>query len=139
MIGESAAAEPPADPRELPPCDLVMKGGVTSGVVYPGAVLELSRRYRFERLGGTSAGAVAAAMAAAAEYARQRSGTLALSGVQDVVGDLRKPGFFVSLFAPTEEARPLLALALRTAAARGSVRRQSVALVTTAIRARPLP
>jgi hypothetical protein len=26
-------------------CDLVMKGGVTSGVVYPRAITELSREY----------------------------------------------------------------------------------------------
>ena len=75
-------------PRELPPCDLVMKGGVASGVVYPGAVLELSRRYRFANLGGTSAGAVAAGMAAACEYARQRSGTPDLKGVTEIVESL---------------------------------------------------
>ncbi|EMS98269.1 patatin, partial [Agrobacterium tumefaciens str. Cherry 2E-2-2] len=37
-------------------CDVVMKGGITSGVVYPYAVLELARRYRFRSIGGTSAG-----------------------------------------------------------------------------------
>ena len=26
-------------------CDIVMKGGVTSGIVYPYAILELARRY----------------------------------------------------------------------------------------------
>jgi predicted acylesterase/phospholipase RssA len=51
-------------------CDLVMKGGVTSGVVYPRAITELSREYQFANIGGTSAGAIAAAVAAAAEYAR---------------------------------------------------------------------
>jgi predicted acylesterase/phospholipase RssA len=51
-------------------CDLVMKGGVTSGVVYPKAITELSEEYRFVSIGGTSAGAIAAAVAAAAEYAR---------------------------------------------------------------------
>jgi hypothetical protein len=30
-------------------CDLVMKGGVTSGIVYPRAVLELSSHYRGSR------------------------------------------------------------------------------------------
>ena len=52
-------------------CDLVMKGGITSGVVYPAAVCELAREYRFMRIGGTSAGAIAAALTAAAEYRRQ--------------------------------------------------------------------
>jgi hypothetical protein len=40
-------------------CDIVMKGGITSGVVYPHAVCELARTYRFAKVGGTSAGAIA--------------------------------------------------------------------------------
>lgn len=52
--------------RKLDECDLVMKGGITSGVVYPPAVLELATRYRFRSIGGSSAGAIAAALAAAA-------------------------------------------------------------------------
>jgi predicted acylesterase/phospholipase RssA len=51
-------------------CDLVLKGGITSGVVYPAAVARLSRQYRFRNIGGTSAGAIAAAAAAAAEFRR---------------------------------------------------------------------
>ena len=47
-----------------------MKGGVTSGVVYPRAITTLSREYQFSSIGGTSAGAIAAAVTAAAEYAR---------------------------------------------------------------------
>ncbi len=50
----------------FPPCDLVMKGGITSGIVYPPAVLELSKHYTFQSIGGTSAGAIAAAGTAAA-------------------------------------------------------------------------
>lgn len=52
-------------------CDIVMKGGITSGVVYPAAVVELSNTYHFKNIGGTSAGAIAAAVTAAAEYGRQ--------------------------------------------------------------------
>lgn len=52
-------------------CDVVMKGGITSGVVYPLAVCELARSYRFRSIGGTSAGAIAAAATAAAEYGRR--------------------------------------------------------------------
>jgi len=33
-------------------CDLVMKGGITSGIVYPNAVLALAREYRFKSIGG---------------------------------------------------------------------------------------
>ena len=36
-------------------CDLVMKGGITSGIVYPNAALALARDYRFKNIGGTSA------------------------------------------------------------------------------------
>ena len=52
-------------------CDVVMKGGITSGVVYPGAIDALARQFRFRAIGGTSAGAIAAAIVAAAEYRRQ--------------------------------------------------------------------
>ena len=48
-----------------------MKGGITSGIVYPPAVVELSKTYTFKNIGGTSAGAIAAAVTAAAEYGRQ--------------------------------------------------------------------
>ena len=51
-------------------CDVVMKGGITSGVVYPLAVCELARRYRLRSVGGASAGAIAAVAAAAAEHGR---------------------------------------------------------------------
>ncbi len=62
-------------PLEPPPvdrfCDLVLTGGVTSGVLYPAAVGELARHYRFHALGGTSVGAIAAAITASAEYQRR--------------------------------------------------------------------
>ena len=51
-------------------CDMIMKGGITSGVVYPLTVCKLAQRYRLRGIGGTSAGAIAAALAAAAEYRR---------------------------------------------------------------------
>lgn len=62
-------------------CDLIMKGGVTSGVVYPHAVVEIARSYRLRSIGGTSAGAIAAVLAAAAEYRRQSTGDF--SGFED--------------------------------------------------------
>ena len=55
-------------------CDVVMKGGITSGVVYPHAICELARTYRLRNVGGTSAGAIAAAGAAAAELGRDADG-----------------------------------------------------------------
>lgn len=50
--------------------DLTMKGGTTSGVVYPLAVCEIARRFRLRNVGGASAGAIAAAAAASAEIGR---------------------------------------------------------------------
>ena len=55
------------------PCDLVLKGGAASGFIYSGTIVELARTYRLQSIGGTSAGAGAAGVAAAAEYGR-RSG-----------------------------------------------------------------
>ncbi|MGH8828389.1 MAG: hypothetical protein ACRDVZ_12515, partial [Jiangellaceae bacterium] len=51
-------------------CDVLMKGGITSGVIYPHAVCELAREYGLRSVGGSSAGAIAAAAAAAAELDR---------------------------------------------------------------------
>lgn len=50
--------------------DLTMKGGTTSGVIYPLAVCQIARRFRLRNVGGASAGAIAAAAAAAAEIGR---------------------------------------------------------------------
>lgn len=50
--------------------DVTMRGGTTSGVVYPLAVCEIARRHRLRSVGGASAGAIAAALAAAAETGR---------------------------------------------------------------------
>lgn len=62
--------------RERPPasrlCDIVLNGGVASGVVYPWALLQLARHYRFKSIGGNSVGAMTACLAAAAEYGRCR-------------------------------------------------------------------
>ena len=63
------AADFPAAPDLQ--CDIVMKGGITSGVVYPLAVCELATTYRLRSVGGASAGAIAAAAAAAAEVGRR--------------------------------------------------------------------
>lgn len=53
-------------------CDLVMKGGITSGIVYPKAICAIAETYRLRSIGGSSAGAIAAAAAGAAELARQQ-------------------------------------------------------------------
>lgn len=95
-------------------CDLVMKGGVTSGIVYPNAVLALAREYRFKSIGGTSAGAIAAAVSAAAamgERARAaRAGglqdpMLGFEGMAAVSRQLSTAGFIYRLFQPAAGAR----------------------------------
>jgi predicted acylesterase/phospholipase RssA len=65
------------------PCDLVLKGGAASGFVYSGTIVELARAYRFQAIGGTSAGAGAAGVAAAAEYGR-RSGNPEAWGIAGI-------------------------------------------------------
>src|SRR5947209_12553724 len=56
-------------------CDVIMKGGVTSGLVYPLALCRLATRYALKNIGGTSVGAIAASLAAAAEYRRRQTGS----------------------------------------------------------------
>ena len=65
-------------------CDLVMKGGITSGVVYPPALLQLARRYRFCSVGGTAAATIAAA---AAEYGREQKGFEQLAKLSRWLGE----------------------------------------------------
>ena len=61
------AATPAGDTANRLECDVVMKGGITSGIVYPKLIVELSKKYRFRQIGGASAGAIAAVMTAAAQ------------------------------------------------------------------------
>ena len=67
MTGQTESQQPDAAGRSHD-CDLIMKGGVTSGLVYPGAIAAISRSYRLCNIGGTSAGAIGAVAAAAMEY-----------------------------------------------------------------------
>ncbi|MFI4926235.1 MAG: hypothetical protein ACHP7E_00925, partial [Burkholderiales bacterium] len=58
---DGASAEgTPGDWMDAPAdrfCDVVMEGGVTSGIIYASAVVELARQYRFQSIGGSSIGA----------------------------------------------------------------------------------
>ncbi len=113
MAVATAAGERSANPSYATPtlqCDLVMKGGITSGIVYPPAVLELAQKYRFRSIGGTSAGAIAAVVTAAAEFGREQGGFEKLQGLNDW---LAQDGNLRDLFQPTREARPLLDLLLQ--------------------------
>lgn len=94
-------------------CDLVMKGGVTSGIVYPSAIQEISKNFHFVGIGGTSAGAIAAAVAAAAEYRRRH--TQSAQGfvlLQQVSDDMAQDGRLLSLFQPDGPTKEYFDLAL---------------------------
>src|SRR4051795_3945947 len=88
-------------------CDIVMKGGVTSGVVYPKTVVELARRFTIKSIGGTSAGAIAAAVTAAAEYRRRCGSQQGFEMVRTLPDRLGAPGFLLSLFTPDHATEPL--------------------------------
>lgn len=118
-----------ANPERL--CDVVMKGGITSGVVYPRAVCELARTYRFKSVGGTSAGAIAAAAAAAAEYGRgvEGGGFNELAALPDEIG---AEGKLLSLFAPQPSTRRLFAVLT------GSLQGGPLGAAWAALRGQPL-
>ncbi|MCO6187898.1 patatin-like phospholipase family protein [Rhizobium sp. L1K21] len=103
-------------------CDLVMKGGITSGVVYPHAVAKVAGRYRLRNIGGTSAGAIAAVMAAAAEYRRQQSADkMSMDGftdIQDLAGDLASE--LGTFFQPVPELKPIYDLMIAALEAKGN-------------------
>jgi hypothetical protein len=92
-------------------CDLVMKGGITSGLIYPRTVLKLAEQYAFKQIGGTSAGAIAAVMTAAAEVGRRggkAGGDQSFEGLELVTRQLVTKGFIKSLFQPARSASGLL-------------------------------
>ena len=94
-------------------CDVVMKGGVTSGVVYPLAICKLATTYAVKNIGGTSVGAIAAAITAAAEYRRRKSGSgQGYTELAKLPQFLGRPGSLLALFAPDAIARAIFRVAL---------------------------
>ncbi len=96
-------------------CDLVFKGGITSGIVYPPAILQLKNHYTFCNIGGTSAGAIAAAGVAAAEFNRNKNkGSDAGFAYLDknVQQWLGKDNHLRNLFQASRATKPLLDVAL---------------------------
>jgi predicted acylesterase/phospholipase RssA len=88
-------------------CDLVMKGGITSGVAYPPVIMALKDLYRFEDIGGTSAGAIAAAAAAASEYGREVNNFQELAHIGKWLNTKRN---MRNLFQPSGETSALMNL-----------------------------
>lgn len=88
-------------------CDLIMKGGITSGIVYPPALAEIAKDHRLHGVGGTSAGAIAAAAAAAAELGRnsERGGFARLEQLPDELKEVDGDGR-TKLFRLFQAQRP---------------------------------
>jgi hypothetical protein len=101
-------------------CDLIMRGGIASGLVYPTAVAELAKSYKFRCIGGTSAGAIAAAATAAAEYGRREKTRAApFDRVAEIPEELASRGRLplsksklFRLFRPQSGTAPFYALAV---------------------------
>lgn len=95
-------------------CDLVMRGGITSGIVYPRAIAKLAETYNFRSIGGTSAGAIAAAGTAAAAYGAKTGEDHFQTRLKNLPGELAtlKDGKSVleRLFQPQPTTRRLFAL-----------------------------
>lgn len=119
---DEAASASTADP--LLECDLVMKGGVTSGVIYPLAVCELAKVYRLRSIGGSSAGAIAAAAAAAAELGRASGGFERLARLPaDLSAQVRgEDSRLFTLFQPQRTMRRLFGLLTAVLHATGPTR-----------------
>jgi predicted acylesterase/phospholipase RssA len=106
------------DTPPLRHCDVIMKGGITSGVVYPAAGVELAKRFTLKSIGGASAGAIAASLFAAAEYRRSvlrsNAGFEELAKYPDRFGATTSSGksFLLSLFQPARDARKSFKLLL---------------------------
>ena len=128
------------EPGPLRYCDLVMKGGITSGVVYPPAVVELSKKFHFKNIGGTSAGAIAAAVTAAAEFGRQRNvdGFAKLAKLPKDLGESITPkgdSLLLSLFRPQKQTSPLFRILV---ASLGTKRCKPLKIALAAVRNFPL-
>ena len=116
-------------------CDLVMKGGITSGVVYPGAITRIADEYRFKNLGGASAGAIAAVAAAACEYRRNRGEATAFRELDTLREEIKEQRFVEGLFQPTPEAKPAFEVALGVATSSGPLKLRLAKAVGSILRA----
>ncbi len=83
--------------------------------MYPWAIVEIARAYRFRNIGGTSVGAMAAALAAAAEYGRRNGNDFAFEPLRRLPGALGETlpdrrTRMLSLFQTNPRGRRLLEL-----------------------------
>ncbi len=102
--------------KESKQCDLVMKGGITSGIIYPPLVIKLHKDgYAFRSVGGTSAGAIAAAVTAAAEYGKVSRAPGTKESSADSFHKLEEIGKWLgrgrnlrNLFSPSSDTKALM-------------------------------
>ena len=100
-------------------CDLVMKGGITSGVIYPRLIARLASKYQFKNIGGTSAGAIAAAACAAAQLGKLNGHPNAFKVLAKLPVRLARtgmpggPSMLFNLFQPTAAARKYYEVLIR--------------------------
>jgi hypothetical protein len=125
-----------ANGNELLGCDIVMAGGVTSGIIYPGAVAMIARRFFFQSIGGTSVGAIAAAVTAAAEYGRRTGNLTAFRQIEALpssLGHVASDGHsrLFHLFTPDLTTKPLLAFVTPLVGGGGVLRKIAGVLTAT--------
>jgi hypothetical protein len=138
MMMAVAENNPRSDVTERLECDIVRAGGVTSGIIYPGAVAMIARSYRFRSIGGTSVGAIAAAVVAAAEYGRLTGRSPKafdqVAALPKTLGDEAEDGHtrLFHLFTPETATAPLLALVTPLFGGGGRLKQSSCILKATA-------
>ena len=128
-------------------CSLVMKGGITSGIIYPRAVCQIATTRRLVRIGGTSAGAIAASAAAAAEFARNTGahgrrdiGYPRLAALPDsLTENSHGHSKLYQLFQPQPATRALYRLVAVWIGRGGKVRKVLGSLIPAMLTLRPLP
>lgn len=133
-------------------CDLVMKGGVASGVVYPEAVLALASQFHFKSIGGTSAGAIAAAATAAASLGERRIkldppqqagaappvSAQGMKGLREVCEKLAGERFILNLFQPAWGGESAFRLIVLLTSRSASPARKIAAALAAPLRIAPL-
>ncbi|MGW6446053.1 patatin-like phospholipase family protein [Lentzea sp. NPDC055074] len=116
-------------------CDLTMRGGTTSGVVYPLAVASLARHYEFKQIGGASAGAIAAGFTAAAERGRASGGFDKLAGLITwfTSGSGAERWRMAQLFQPAEKTRALYRIVVASMQKRETTGRSAISCLLFAL------
>lgn len=122
-VESARPARPAANTYDAPNdrfCDIVMEGGVTSGIIYASAVSELANYYRFRSIGGSSIGAFAAALTAAAEYLRRKGSVAGFEQMEELPDKLaeldesKTRTLLERMFRPQKKTRRLFEIFLAT-------------------------